>query len=343
MAAVFEQALDKMHPGPLYCTAQERFAEFASPLPADLSKRIIDATKRFDTLPPEEKAALLQTFVSSQRWMDSATCAFSQRPVFRLDAEVDRERAGRVLSFVGNHLLVEGTLPKALLVELTSAVKDSMAPDHSRRNKLLAVGGAVVGAIGVGGFVASPTLPWAPAFVASYLLMRPFLHSRPHYPKLVEGYLKEQIEASFQVQNGMAGPAQMSLLTVFKHPSNPGAVSDSKPEIEGFLMARALRVLGWKQDEISQLFKESGSMSDPYSHLREAVREALGLHGRRLAASWTHALDTMGDPESASTVDFLDTMSLAHFIWAQRDRTKIAGEFADLVLASSEDVETKAA
>mgnify|MGYP006270489791 CR=1 FL=1 len=324
---VFESALERMHAGPLYCTFQERLRELKSPLDPDRDRKASQAVAAFEMLPLEEKVETLNTMLSVERLAQRASWPIPGAPQFKVPSVEHRSVAEQQMNELARNLLERGALSIDYAQRVAQSILENFPPSVEISKRLALLGGAA--ALSIALFVATPLWAAVPVAVGACAFAWSRLKQPTVHGEYVQGYVSESLDSMLQIFLGGAAPLEVTLGAYYNQ-----ATHLSELHKDAFLISRALRVLGWPAENISKAFQNPYPVTSAGNVLVPAIVQAFAEHGVTVRSPLFVASENMADKENEDLIQFLDLMNVAHFLWAARDREKLRGEMADIVLRS---------
>lgn len=325
---IFNEVMDRMRPGELYWDFRERLRELKTPLPIDHTDKIIEAISAFQGFPLEKRVEVLNSMLSPERLTDRAAWPIASAPLFRVPPPEVREAMSEQCDIVMRELLLKGTLPsdyiRIAVMDLEAEIpkgRSSLAPT------LLGSAAAALSAVMIS---ATPWWVAAPVVAGSCIALRSALLKMRCHADYASGHIAEAVDALAQIHLGRPLPLMISVGTFIQ--SEYSRAIAKKSQIDAFLISRALRAFGRPANEISSYFAHPRTVFQTGNALVPAITRAFADHGISLKAPLVDTVTRLNDADNKGTVEFLEWLNAAHFMWAARDRDNLRGEFADIIL-----------
>jgi hypothetical protein len=336
---LFKEAMDRMHPGDLYCAFRERIKELQHPVSPDSESKVAEAIAAFREFPIERQVEALNSMLKPERLANRPAWPIASAPQFRVPPPEIEGDLGVHLREIATELLSKGNLPTEFIRRTVKNLYSQVETNgRSVSPGVCGVGTAAFAAVMI---AAAPWWVSAPVVGATYLMFRSWLHKTSQHAQYTSGHIAESVDALAQIHVGQPVPILLSL-EVLRSEENPQVVG-SKAQVDAFLLSRALRVLGRPAMEITGCFAHPRTVSQSGNILVPAVTEALAKHGVSLDVPLVETISQLDKKSQREKVDFLELMNAAHFVWARRDRENLRSEFADIVLAIRDSSGTRSA
>ena len=336
---IFDMAMERMYPGPLYSAFKERLEELKRPVDPDLESKAAAAVAIFEKLEFVDKVKTLNSMLSEKLLTKRASWPIPGAPRFKVPPPESRANAEEKMREVAQELLLKGTLPAEHVQHVANSVIEKFPPSAEINERLGMLGGAA--ALSTALFIAAPLWVAAPIAVGACVFALAQFRRPTLYSEYVRGFLTESLDSTGQVYLGGAVPLGVTLKVHFEGVMD-GQERVSAFQKDGFLLSRALRVLGRPAEEIVSSFQCPYPVTSSHNALVPALEKALEEHGIELKMPLALVAQNMKDKENQELFRFLDLMTVSHFLWAARDREKLRGEMADIVLASQARAQAQA-
>lgn len=329
---LFDKAMSEMGSGELWYAFGKRLAQLKTPLPKEYFNRIFEALSAFESMPIEKKVEALNTMISTDRLGNRAAWPLPAGPHFRVPSPEIQDRAIEVMNGVARQLLLTGTLPQEHVSRLADSVLSGFPKSHDLAKKVVVFGGAA--AVCAASITFSPLWVSVPTVIASIIASRALTKTQNIHEHYAKGFMYENLDALGQVFMGQPVPIVTSISTHFLDTENSESRCN-RFEMDGFLVSRTLRILGFEPKAIAEIFQDPKSVDMPGNPLVPTVEQALKAHGIELDSPLIMVLEGIKEEKNQQTLKFLELMNAAHFVWAARDRENLRGEFAEIILATA--------
>lgn len=326
---IYGDLLESLSAGRLRAEVIERAEGLREPRDPDFHSKIASAAVKFEQLRVEQQNEILGRFFSSNNIHDRVAWTMPSRPIF-LNPPPHMGKDAHVRNVhIAQSILATGLLPQD---EVVRAAEYSAAVMPNPNASVTYEAGLIVSTVAAtSAFLATP---WTTAttVIGGFLICRALSRRPSIHREYVAGYLMEAMDAFRALQSGDFMSLRSTLAYYFKDPEFADTYRN-EPRAEGFLAARALRLLGRSNFDLYGSFWALVNVITPSQALNREVLGALKEHDVTVTKPLiTTFMDAQ--PSEREQVDtFIEALHTAHFAWEARDKENLRLEWAEKILA----------
>ena len=330
----FNEALDLLSAGPFRASIYEKRNQIAQGLGALTVKLEAAASAELARIPAEKTASLVRTFLSSNevnpRHHPLAHYELIANPPFHQDRPSPESYTRMAQSLLSTGLLPRDDIRESIEVTRLSALNQASDPAKSFTNWIAT--SAVIAT-----WMFNPPVISAIITIGCIALAGRSLKDRAITLNVAEGYILETLDASQAIHTENPSPIGDALNKYFGDPSDRANYCNHWRS-DGFVIARALRVLGHPTEKTFELFRDHSAIHHYANELTAIVRGLLSDHEAPVPPSML--VPFIEDPEYGDTWiktnHLLETLNTVYFANAIVDKEVTRREFAKFIVASEQ-------